>query len=182
MAKIYTLNNNIVTINNKWVQVSEEPTPPVPSDEVTIGNQIWKKANYDGEVGTYVTYNNKKYYSRYSWNSIVAANPGWHIPSETEINTLVATVNNNASTLASYGWNVAETLGYMSVYYDEGETTEIYNDTGKQTILTTTTTWIDEDEYRYALSTTNNSITVDSLDLFHWDDSAYYPVRLIKDA
>lgn len=38
MGKIYTFNNKIVTINNKWCEEYVEPTPPGPSGFVMNGS------------------------------------------------------------------------------------------------------------------------------------------------
>ncbi len=60
MVTLYTLNNKLVMINNKFIQKYEAPDPPTPPgptfDEVTIGNQTWMAKNLaidDGQGGIY---------------------------------------------------------------------------------------------------------------------------------
>lgn len=122
MGKIYTFNNKIVTINNKWAEEYVEPTPPA-QDEVTIGTQTWKNANLavdDGGTGIKTTDNvtangvnfGTQYY--YTWDAamrIANSISGWHLPTQAEWETLVDYVGNGSSSEASYklrsttGWN-----------------------------------------------------------------------------
>lgn len=115
MAKvIYTYNNQILkSTDNEWYT---EPDPP--SDEVTIGTQIWKNKNLainDGQGGIYtqtVNYGQGdvvEYY--YTWDAAVRiANsiPGWHLPTRSEWDTLAATVGGNSiagtKLKSTYGW------------------------------------------------------------------------------
>lgn len=107
--KVYTYNDKVLvnSANDKWLKAAES----MP-EEVTIGTQTWKTANLaidDGQGGVTIyeqTYNgvtSTNYY--YTWAAaqrIVAANyPGWHIPTSTEWNTLISTVGNNSSGIAT---------------------------------------------------------------------------------
>jgi len=99
--------------------MAERPTPPAPSDEVQIGNQIWKSKNLaidDGQGGIYtqtVNYgqgNVVEYY--YTWEAAVrvaATVNGWHLPTITEWNTLANTVGGSSvggtQLKSTYGWN-----------------------------------------------------------------------------
>lgn len=91
---------------------------PGPTDEVQIGNQIWKTKNLsidDGQGGIYtqtVNYgqgNVVEYY--YTWNAAIrVANSinGWHLPTVSEWNTLATTVGGNSiagtKLKSTYGW------------------------------------------------------------------------------
>lgn len=91
---------------------------PGPTDEVQIGNQIWKTKNLsidDGQGGIYtqtVNYgqgNVVEYY--YTWDAAVrVANSinGWHLPTVSEWNTLATTVGGNSiagtKLKSTYGW------------------------------------------------------------------------------
>ena len=93
--------------------------PPGPTfDYVTIGSQIWMSKNLaidDGQGGIYtqtVDYgqgNVVEYY--YTWDAAVrgaASIPGWHLPSQTEWNTLTTTAGGNSNAgkklKATYCW------------------------------------------------------------------------------
>lgn len=123
MAKIYTINNKILTVNNKWGEMYEEPTPtpPGPSfDEVTIGTQTWMSKNLaidDGGEGITIKENvtangvnfGTQYY--YTWAAAVrVANSinGWHLPTKAEWETLVSYAGGSNSALnklrSTTGW------------------------------------------------------------------------------
>lgn len=104
---IYTTNNKIWKLDNKWVN---KPDPVPPFNTVTIGSQIWSKPNLavdDGGEGIarfeHVIVNSvdlgPQYYYTYDAALRVANTiPGWHLPSYEEWNTLINTVgghNNN---------------------------------------------------------------------------------------
>lgn len=97
MSTIYTLNSKVLKniANDKWLIKK-------PTDEVQIGNQIWKTKNLaidDGQGGIYtqtVNYgqgNVVEYY--YTWEAalrIAASIPGWHLPTTAEWDTLATTI------------------------------------------------------------------------------------------
>lgn len=102
---IYTTNNKIWKLDNKWVN-KPEVVPPGPTfDEVTIGTQTWLSKNLaidDGGEG--ITINNGEYYYTQAAAQRVAATvTGWHLPSADEFNTLV-TAAVRYSALASVGF------------------------------------------------------------------------------
>lgn len=119
MTTIYTYNGQVIreATTGKWFI---EPTyvPPVPTDEVQIGNQIWKSKNLavdDGQGGIYtytVNYGQgdvTEYY--YTWDAAVrVANSisGWHLPDMFEFSTLASSVGgiSTAGTKlkSTYGW------------------------------------------------------------------------------
>lgn len=65
--------------------------------EVQIGSQVWLKRNWDFNYPGSRVYNDDEanraiYGGLYTWNQIMSADfcpPGWHIPTETEVNTLL---------------------------------------------------------------------------------------------
>lgn len=100
--------------STKVYQSSSGPVPP--SDEVQIGNQIWKTKNLaidDGQGGIYtytVNYGQGdvvEYY--YTWdaaNRVANSISGWHLPTTNEWSTLSTTVGGVGNTLKStYGWD-----------------------------------------------------------------------------
>jgi uncharacterized protein (TIGR02145 family) len=115
MSTIYTLNSKVLknTANDKWLIKKV-----VPTDEVQIGDQIWKSKNLaidDGQGGIYtqtVNYGQGdvvEYY--YTWDAAVrvaASIPGWHIPTQAEWETLAAAVGGTSiagtKLKSTYGW------------------------------------------------------------------------------
>jgi uncharacterized protein (TIGR02145 family) len=113
MSTIYTLNSKVLknTANDKWLIKK-------PTDEVQIGNQIWKNKNLaidDGQGGIHtqtVNYGQGdvvEYY--YTWDAAVrvaASIPGWHLPTTAEWNTLATTVGGSSiagtKLKSTYGW------------------------------------------------------------------------------
>ncbi len=66
-------------------------------DEVQIGTQVWMKKNWDYNYPGSKVYNDTEanrtiYGGLYTWNQAMAADfcpPGWHVPTEAEIDTLL---------------------------------------------------------------------------------------------
>lgn len=116
------LNKNILTIGGNRLEGGPltPPTPPVPSfDEVTIGTQTWMSKNLDIDDGgegiiviNNVLINNvdigPQYY--YTWDAAYRISntiSGWHLPSKSEIETLVTAVGGRQSCTklkSTYGW------------------------------------------------------------------------------
>ena len=119
------LNKNILTIGGNRLEGGPlnpptPPTPPVPSfDEVTIGTQTWTSKNLDIDDGgegiiviNNVLINNvdigPQYY--YTWDAAYRISntiSGWHLPSKSEIETLVTAVGGRQSCTklkSTYGW------------------------------------------------------------------------------
>lgn len=129
------LNKNILTIGGNRLEGGPltPPTPPAPTDEITIGTQTWKKYNLavdDGGTGIYhldnVTLNGVNvgtvyYYTLDAARRVVSNISGWHIPTEAEGYLLGDLVeggwetaggklkstsgwNNNGNGTDDYGW------------------------------------------------------------------------------
>lgn len=119
------LNKNILTIGGNRLEGGPltpptPPTPPGPSfDEVTIGTQTWTSKNLDIDDGgegiiviNNVLINNvdigPQYY--YTWDAAYRISntiSGWHLPSKSEIETLVTAVGGRQSCTklkSTYGW------------------------------------------------------------------------------
>ena len=66
-------------------------------EEVTIGTQVWLKRNWDANYPGSKVYGDNEanraiYGGLYTWNQAMAADfcpPGWHMPTEAEVNTLL---------------------------------------------------------------------------------------------
>lgn len=118
MTTIYTVNNKVLknSVTDKWLIKKEGPS----FDEVTIGTQTWMSKNLaidDGGEGITVINNvlinnvdiGPQYY--YTWDAAYRISntiSGWHLPSKSEIETLVTTVGGRPSCTklkSTYGWN-----------------------------------------------------------------------------
>lgn len=120
------LNKNILTIGGNRLEGGplNPPTPPTPPgpifDEVTIGTQTWTSKNLDIDDGgegiiviNNVLINNvdigPQYY--YTWDAAYRISntiSGWHLPSKSEIETLVTAVGGRPSCTklkSTYGWD-----------------------------------------------------------------------------
>lgn len=108
--------------------LSVPETPPEPTDEVQIGNQIWKSKNLaidDGQGGIYtqtVNYGQgdvTEYY--YTWDAAVrvaASIQGWHLPTVAEWDALA----NSLGPASSVGIKLKSTYGWK----DDGNGTDDY--------------------------------------------------------
>lgn len=117
MITIYTYNSRVLknANNDNWYT---KPEPLPPADEVQIGNQIWKTKNLnidDGQGGIYtmtVNYGQGdviEYF--YTWAAalrVAASISGWHLPTDTEWNTLFTSVGGTSVAAkklkSTYGW------------------------------------------------------------------------------
>lgn len=89
------LNKNILTIGGNRLE-GESLTPPTPPgsvfDEVTIGSQTWMVKNLaidDGGEGITIIDNNY-YYTRDAARRVAETVEGWHLPSQSEFNSLIS--------------------------------------------------------------------------------------------
>ena len=86
---------------------------------VTIGTQTWLAQNLNYETVNSFCYNDTasycdKYGRLYTWDAAMDACPsGWHLPSQTEWNTLLNTVGGNASTEHKNSERLRSTLGWI---------------------------------------------------------------------
>lgn len=176
--------------------------PPGPTfDYVTIGSQIWMSKNLaidDGQGGIYtqtVNYGQGdvvEYY--YIWDAAVrvaASISGWHLPSQTEWNTLTTTAGGNSNAgkklKATYGWKYSYAKGTddfgftalpASYWYNDSGTEWKYNSSavGEGTTFWTSNSSSSSVAYdRYIV--TNASIYSDSSN----KTRRAYSVRLVKD-
>lgn len=130
--------------------MTPRPTPPVPPgptfDTVTIGNQIWMSKNLtidDGQGGITIYTNNYgqgdvvEYF--YTWDAAVrvaASISGWHLPSQTEWNTLTTTAGGTSNAgkklKATYGWKPSYAQGTDDFGFTALPAGYWYNDSGTE--------------------------------------------------
>lgn len=186
---VYTFNNKVLvnSANDKWLK-KPEPAPVV--DYVTIGSQTWKVANLAEPIGilntTYFIRDGKYYYSIGSGivrGYITSNYTGWHIPTSTEFDTLLTTVNNNAATLAAAGFSIDETLGAYYYDIDGGGWTYISN--SYQYLMGNIGEQYGE-YYYYYFKTSSATLTRTSWDGEAWEGylagNLAMPIRLIQDS
>lgn len=143
MVTLYTHNNKLVKINNKFVEKYVAPPPPdevtIGPDEVTIGNQTWMAKNLaidDGQGGittrtvNYGQGDVVEYY--YTWDAALRVSEsinGWHLPSSNEWSTLITAVGSNPGTKlkSTYAWenneNGTDDYGFSALpagYWNNG--------------------------------------------------------------
>jgi len=180
---IYTTNNKIWKLDNKWVN---KPEVVPPSDEVTIGIQTWKNVNLaidDGGTGIAkidnvtangVNFGTQYYYSNAAANRIANTITGWRLPTTSDWQTLISYLGsswNVQGIKSTSGWsngNGTNALGFNSLpvgYYDG--------------ISSTLTNIGDRSVYRTA---DNTIFILDNSHIYQSDPTAArYSVRLIKD-
>lgn len=87
---VYTYNDKVLknVATDKWLKKKEGPS----FDEVTIGTQTWMAKNLaidDGGEGITII-NNNYYYTRDAARRIAETVNGWHLPSQSEFNSLIS--------------------------------------------------------------------------------------------
>lgn len=86
---------------------------------VKIGEQVWMAENLNYKVENSYCYNDEnsncdKYGRLYTWDAAMDACPsGWHLPSQTEWNTLLNTLGGNAPTGRKNSERLRSTLGWI---------------------------------------------------------------------
>lgn len=187
------LNKNILTIGGNRLEGGPltPPTPPGPSDEVTIGTQTWKTANLavdDGQGEVKIVedsvYGTLYYYTQYSANRIVSNLSGWHLPSESEWTNLF----NYCGGASVAGTKLKSTTGW----YNDGNGTDDYGFCA----LPLGCYWGSTSKYkseRAFFRTSTQASTYKSVVMYYFNgevvigelgdiyDTDYCPVRLIKD-
>lgn len=203
MATIYTYNGQVIreAATGKWF--IEAATPPVPSDEVTIGTQIWKTFYLDiddGQGGVYAFTAIRPYttycYTDAAADRIINANySGFHRATQADYNTLFTYANvNDVNSLNSlfateyggggvYGLNLIP-LGALLI-----DNNDIYNEFGQWYSLPSWSSY--QQNSSIHLSGPNGTREYAVIIPLNWKatvytkygpGSMYYPVRLVKDA
>lgn len=202
---IYTTNNKIWKLDNKWIN-----NPSVsPLDEVTIGTQTWKSKNLaidDGGEGIEIRNIGivngvdlgTQYF--YTWDAAVrVANsiPGWHLPTKDEWITLalyvggeqIGTGNNyriaGDKLKSTNGWNLGndgtDDYGFtvLPVGYINSQN-EVYVGKGSLSILWTSDTSLVPSTGTAAYYCYFNGTDTITINIFNKTDGL--SVRLIKDS
>lgn len=194
------LNKNILTIGGNRLEGGPltpptPPTPPVPSfDEVTIGTQTWTSKNLDIDDGgegiiviNNVLINNvdigPQYY--YTWDAAYRISntiSGWHLPSKSEIETLVTAIGGRqycTKLKSTYGWQSGDegTDDYGFKAFGSGNiyNNEVYNEGSHFYIWLSDT---DTTGQHYYLDVGYNGWGKYTM---KFNDSEQIAVRLIKD-
>lgn len=200
------LNKNILTIGGNRLEGESltPPTPPGPSfDEVTIGTQTWMSKNLaidDGGTGIYhfdnVTSNGVNFGTQYYYNLEAASRiansiSGWHLPTQSEFQTLINYVGSNSATKlkSTSGWNDAtstpgsgngtDNYGFtgLPVGYSSSNGRNLWNK-GTSIYLHTSTLYSSDNQYNYQLLLDySTSTAILNINYINWFGS----VRLIKD-
>ena len=130
--------------NGKWVEDDDVKVVSVTQNDVegfltdsrdgqsyrtvTIGSQTWMAENLNYKTANSYCYDNNagnciKYGRLYTWNAAKTACPsGWHLPTQAEMKTLIATVGgaNDASSLKS-------TSGWKEYFRESGNGTDDFS-------------------------------------------------------
>ena len=168
-------------------------TVPLPSEELAIGNQIWKSVNLnidDGQGGITiqtVDYGNgpvNEYF--YTWNAAVRVAesiPGWHLPSLDEWNTLLNYLGSDPGKKlkSTYGWDTGyagtDDYGFAAFpagqRYNGGDATQ-----GKAAYFWTSTPYNNWGGYRMLVVGNGTYVSSDYMGRTLYS----FTVRLIKDS
>ena len=194
------LNKNILTIGGNRLEGGPltPPTPPTPSDEVTIGTQTWKSVNLavdDGQGGITVVNNvtangvnfGTQYY--YTWAAAVrvaSSISGWHLPSKAEFETLQTYAGGSSvaggKLKSTSGWNSGlngtDDYSFNGIpvgYIDSSESSVPDEFFGSRSAFWTSTTYSSSKSYRCYFSTGT------SMYINNFANTSLFSVRLVKD-
>lgn len=188
-----TYNHSVLTNNGSWLTDGSVTHPDPTFDSVTIGSQTWMSKNLtidDVQGGIYtqtVNYgqgNVVEYY--YTWDAAVrvaASIPGWHLPTQTEWNTLANAVGgidtDGMKLKATYGWsyngNGTDDFGFTALpagYWNSSS----FNFLGSYAYFWTTDEYSSRYAYYYYFSSGSAIHTT-----YNLKNSYGYSIRLIKD-
>jgi uncharacterized protein (TIGR02145 family) len=108
-------NSKLLKFNGKVLGGVTQP--PLPFDEVVIGNQVWASKNLaidDGGEGIRTDVQHiggedivNYYYNAEAAQRVAATIPGWHVPTSFDYDDLIAYLGDNASAKirSTTGWN-----------------------------------------------------------------------------
>lgn len=135
----------------------------VEIDEVTIGNQVWKKSNLainDGGGGITVV-NGEYYYTQNAAIRVASTVNGWHLPSPEEFNTLITNAGGFSGLASTETWT-----------YGGGDNSSGFNAQAKGGIIPfvdpNNPRGVGQDAYYWSNDTTNKSV----LSLYHGSSSS----------
>lgn len=195
MGKIYTHNNKIITLNDKWLETNDEPVYPFAT--VKIGNQLWMAENLavdDGGEGISAptfTINGVDFGTQYVYSyaaavRVAATVDGWHLPTYSDFQTLAVTIG-GSSDLSSSGRSANGASVTAKITSTSGwKYTQGTNETGLNILPIGGT---NDGLYGWLWMVANydyNCLRIYKSRLSNYLDCAYrdeywYPVRLVKD-
>lgn len=116
--KVNVVNDYAIDAIPVWFAAGDTPVPPGPTWEtVTIGNNVWMAENLkydDGGAGIYhsacvvngVDFGEQYFYERAAIQRISGDFPGWHIPTQYDVELLYNEVAGDCESLrTSAGWS-----------------------------------------------------------------------------
>lgn len=187
---VYTYNDKVLknSATDKWLKKKEAPIV----EEVTIGNQTWMAKNLaidDGGAGISVindvTANNVNFGTQYyyTWDAAVrvaASIQGWHLPSNSEFETLASYIGTGSGTKlkSTSGWNNngngTDDYGFTGLPVGRAPIAQ-YSSQGYNLYMWTSTVYNDTKYYYRSLDTGTGIMTGQQT------GNILYSVRLIKD-
>lgn len=193
IGELYVGSNKIAQAYLGSNLVFQSAPAPV-SDEITIGTQTWKNQDLSGtDGGTGISVVNGKYYYTLEAAQRMVPN-GWHIPAKVEYETLLSYIGTNAcqKLKTTTGWldkepgdgggtgNGTDEYGFHGAPVGYNINGTVYG-IGEYVFYLTTTwvmAWPDNRVYTLLLDRDEDGARVS---LNSYDNSVFYPVRLIKD-
>lgn len=154
----------------------------VEADEVTIGNQVWKKHNLaiNDNGGGITVVNGEYYYTQDAAIRVAATVTGWHLPSPEEFNTLITNAGGFSGLASTETWT-----------YGGGDNSSGFNAQAKGGIITFLDPNNPQSVGRSCYCWSNDTSNRYCLYLYHLSDAvdvtvtrvsaSIVPVRLIKD-